>query len=280
MNNNIICGAIMPHGFSIIEEIAGHEKELFKPTREATEKLGKAIMAKKPDTIIVLTPHGLRLKDYIAIYTCNYCRGSLSAGGATVSLEYECDTELAKQILKESEDANIPVVGCNFGALSGPASNIEMDWGTLIPLWYCTDDNHKPKIVVINPTRDIALNQLIRLGEIINETGNESSKRVALIASADQGHCHDEKGPYGYNSASKEYDELIRQIVKRDSLVELLDIDSTLIQHTMPDSLWQMLILYGAIKDTSLKRELLSYQAPTYFGMLVAGYFKNLKQKC
>lgn len=273
MNNNIICGAIMPHGYSIIEEIAGHEKELFKPTRDAVTKLGKEIMANKPDTIIVLTPHGLRLKDYNAIYTCNYCRGSLSAGGATINLEYECDIELAKKILKESEDANIPVVGCNFGALSGIASNIEMDWGTLIPLWYCTDDNYKPKIVVINPTRDIALNQLIRLGKIINKASSASSKRVALIASADQGHCHDENGPYGYNSASIEYDELICDIVKRNSLVELLDIDSDLIQCAMPDSLWQMLILYGAIKDTSLKGKLLSYQAPTYFGMMVAGYF-------
>lgn len=272
MNNNIICGAIMPHGFSIIEEIAGHEKELFKPTRDAVSKLGKEIMAKKPDTIIVLTPHGLRLKDYNAIYTCNYCRGILSAGGATVSLEYECDTKLAREILHASEKAHIPVVGCNFGALSGMASNIEMDWGTLIPLWFCKDDSYIPKIVVINPTRDIALEQLIKFGEAISKVCSNSSKRIAIIASADQGHCHDESGPYGYNSASKEYDNLICEIVKHDNLVELLDIDSNLIANAMPDSLWQMLILYGSIKDTGLKGELLSYHAPTYFGMMVAGY--------
>jgi aromatic ring-opening dioxygenase LigB subunit len=273
MNNNIICGAIMPHGFSIIEEISGKEKELFKPTRDAVSKLGKAIMSKKPDTIIVLTPHGLRLKDYNAIYTCNYCRGSLSVGSETVSLEYECDIELAKEILHESEKADIPVVGCNFGALSGTASNIEMDWGTLIPLWFCRDDNYKPKIVIINPTRDIDLKQLIKLGEIINEVSSKSSKRIAIIASADQGHCHDESGPYGYDSASKEYDELICEIIKSDNLEKLLDIDNELITNAMPDSLWQMLILYGTIKDIGLKGKLLSYQAPTYFGMLVASYF-------
>jgi aromatic ring-opening dioxygenase LigB subunit len=271
----ILCGVIMPHGFSIIEEIAGNEKELFKPTRDAVTKLGKKIMTKKPDTVIVLTPHGLRLKDYNAIYTCNYCRGNLSANGATVSLDYECDTKLAIDILIASRKAHIPVVGCNFGALSGTASNIEMDWGTLIPLWFCKDDSYKPKIVVINPTRDIKLDQLIKLGETISSVCSKSNKRFTLIASADQGHCHDESGPYGYNSASKEYDELICDIVKRDKLIELLDIDSSLVANAMPDSLWQMLILYGALKDTRLKGELLSYQAPTYFGMMVAGYFED-----
>lgn len=272
MNNNIICGAIMPHGFSIIEEISGHEKELFEPTRDASKKLGKTIMVKKPDTIIILTPHGLRLKDYNAIYTCEYCRGSLSANGEAVSLEYECDITLAKEILHESEKADIPVVGCNFGALSGTASCIEMDWGTLIPLWFCKDDSYKPKIVVINPTRDIALEQLIKLGETISKVSSNSGKRIAIIASADQGHCHDESGPYGYNSASNEYDELICEIVERDNLVELLDIDRDLILRAMPDSLWQMLILHGALKGTGLKGYLLSYQAPTYFGMMVASY--------
>lgn len=268
----LVCGGIAPHGFSIIEEISGQEHELFKPTREAMQELGKIIMRDKPDTIIILTPHGLRLKEYNAIYTSEYCRGKLSANEETVRLEYKCDKQLAEQILEKAVNELIPSVGCNFGALGGEASNIEMDWGTLIPLWFCEDSSYKPKIVVIGPTREISLDKLVRLGEIIGEACKESDKKVALIASADQGHCHDPKGPYGFDEASKIYDDIISNIIREDNLKKLLDIDMELVERAKPDSLWQMLILYGALKVSPMSGKLLSYQVPTYFGMTVASY--------
>lgn len=268
----LICAGIAPHGYSIIGEIAGEEFELFKPTRDAMEKLGKMILVTKPDTIVILTPHGLRLKGYNAIYTSEYCRGSLSGNGATVSLEYKCDKELAEEILEQAEKNNIPSVGCNFGALEGEASNIEMDWGTLIPLWFCKETNYNPRIVVICPSRDIPMEKLIGLGEIIGRIAVKSDRRVALIASADQAHCHAQEGPYGFDAAAKEYDEQMISIIKSNELSRLLDINMELVGRAKPDSLWQMLILYGAMKVTPMVGELLSYQVPTYFGMSVVCY--------
>lgn len=268
----LICGGIAPHGFSVVPEISGEEFELFKPTRDAMEKLGKIIMKNKPDTIVVLTPHGLRLREYNAIYTSEYCRGTLSGNGKTVALEYKCDTDLAKEILKNAVEENIPSVGCNFGALGGEASNIEMDWGTFIPLWFCKDKNYKPEIVVIGPTREISLDKLVRLGEIIGQVCQKSDKKIALLVSADQGHCHDPEGPYGFSEASKEYDDIISSIIRDNDLSKLLDIDMDLVEEAKPDSLWQMLILYGALKIKPMHGELLSYQVPTYFGMTVASY--------
>jgi len=268
----LVCGAIAPHGFSIIGEIAGEEFEIFKATRNAMENLGEKIVRHRPDTIIVLTPHGLRLKGYNAIYTSEYCRGTLEAHGKSVGLGFKCDRVMAEEILKRSTENNIPSVGCNFGALSGEASNIEMDWGTLIPLWFCTRDDYNPEIIVIGPTREIPLNKLVKLGEIIGDVCKDSNKKVALIASADQGHCHDPKGPYGYNEASKVYDEAILAIIRENKLHKLLDMDMNFVEDAKPDSLWQMLILYGALKTTPMMGNLLSYEVPTYFGMAVASY--------
>ncbi len=268
----LICAGIAPHGSSVIGEIAGDEYELFMQTRDAIEELGKVIIKDKPDTIIVLTPHGLRLKGYNAIYTSENCRGSLAGSGEVVELDYECDKEMALEILKLVDEEEIPSVGCNFGGLTGEASNIEMDWGTIIPLWFCREEGYHPKIVVVGPTREIEHEQLIRLGEIIGDVVSKSTKNVALIASADQGHCHNEDGPYGFNPASKIYDEKINDIIRRNNLDELLEIDLDLIENAKPDSFWQMLILHGAIKDLSMTGELLSYQVPTYFGMSVVSY--------
>jgi len=97
------------------------------------------------------------------------------------------------------------------------------------------------------------------------------SKRVALIASADHGHAHDAEGPYGFDPAAKEYDDRIVDLVREDRLGELLGLDAAFVEAAKADSFWQMLMLHGALGDR-WQGEFLSYEAPTYFGMLCAAY--------
>jgi aromatic ring-opening dioxygenase LigB subunit len=40
------------------------------------------------------------------------------------------------------------------------------------------------------------------------------------------------------------------------------------------DSFWQLLMLHGALGD-AFSAELLSYEAPTYFGMLTASFARE-----
>ena len=105
----------------------------------------------------------------------------------------------------------------------------------------------------------------------IAEAAEASGKRVALIASCDHGHAHDPKGPYGFSPASKEFDDRVVELVKRDALGELLGFDRAFVSEAKADSFWQMLMLHGAIGD-AWHGDFLSYEAPTYFGMLCAAY--------
>lgn len=264
---------IFPHGSSIIAEIAGPELKLYEPIRSGCEKLGEKVRKIKPDTIIVITPHGLRLKGYNAVYTSEYCRGTLSDNGITVSANFKCDKKMAVNILESIEKNNIPVVGANFGTLSGEESCIDMDWGTLIPLFFMgANSKNQPELVVIGPTREIPLTDLVDIGRIIGDIAEKSSKKVVLIASADQAHAHDPKGIYGFSPNAKEYDEKIISIIKENKLNKLLDFNLDFVEDAKPDSLWQMLILYGASTVVPLKGKLFCYQVPTYFGMLAAGF--------
>lgn len=265
--------AIAPHGHCIIESLAGEEVELFDNLRNGMKKLSKKLINYNPDTIIVLTPHGVKLEGYNSIYTSDYCGGTLSFCSNTVQTTFKCDKDMAKEILKRAVSKDIPSVGVNFGTGSGPRSNVEMDWATMIPLWYSyAQRNTKPEIIVINPSRGVPENKLVELGSIISSIAKESGKRVALIASADQSHVHDPNGVYGYDSNAKIYDEKMVSIVKENKLEELLNIDEELINNAKPCGLWQMLILHGAINNLNMKSELITYDAPTYFGMLVASY--------
>src|SRR5207244_13064488 len=95
--------------------------------------------------------------------------------------------------------------------------------------------------------------------------------RIAVGASADHGHAHDPNGPYGFDPAAREYDELICELVRANGLQRLSDIPPELVERAKADSWWQMLILHGATSK-GWRGRLVSYEAPTYFGMLTAAY--------
>jgi aromatic ring-opening dioxygenase LigB subunit len=147
-----------------------------------------------------------------------------------------------------------------------------MDWGVLIPLWFMGGRADPPvPLVVITPARDLSAEDHIKAGAAVAAAAGESGLRVAFIASADHGHAHDPQGPYGFDPAAKQYDELICDIVRDDHLDRLASIPLELVESAKADSWWQLLMLHGATAK-GWRGRLVSYEAPTYFGMLTAAF--------
>jgi aromatic ring-opening dioxygenase LigB subunit len=112
-------------------------------------------------------------------------------------------------------------------------------------------------------------------GRAIGRAVKSSDKRIALIASADQGHAHDANGTYGFNPASAEYDSWMQDVIRSDRLDDLLLADPVLVENGKPDSLWPTLMLAGALKENPLKGRFLSYEVNVYFGILCAEFTKQ-----
>lgn len=106
-----------------------------------------------------------------------------------------------------------------------------------------------------------------------------SEARIALIASADQGHAHDAQGPYGFDPASARYaaryDAWMQDVIRSGNLDELLSADPVLVEDGKPDSLWPTLILAGALNENPMKGRLLSYEVNVYFGILCAEFLSG-----
>lgn len=271
----IVFAGIAPHDFDLVPKGSAEIKSVKSKTAVAMENMVHKFYEEKADTLIVLTPHGLRVKNYTAIYTTEYCSGRLITDDQSDYLKYKCAKDLATNILTAAEKRNSPVVGCNFGALEGPASNMAMDWGTYIPLWFMKEMREDVEVVVIGPTRERGLDTLYELGRVIGLEIEKSNKRVGIIASADQGHCHSADGPYGYHPASELYDTFINKCLNEGKLGDLLKVDMSIVEEGKPDSLWQMVIMAGALERTDLSVQFYSYEVLTYFGMTVAGFFRR-----
>jgi aromatic ring-opening dioxygenase LigB subunit len=119
--------------------------------------------------------------------------------------------------------------------------------------------------------RDLSVEAHVAAGVAIAGAVSATDRRAALVASADQAHAHAADGPYGFDPAARVLDDLVVSILREDRLGALRDIDPTLVRDAKPDSWWQMLMLLGAIGE-AWRPELLSYEAPTYYGMLCAAF--------
>jgi aromatic ring-opening dioxygenase LigB subunit len=269
----IVYACIAPHGSEAIPKLAGDKLEAFSETRRGMEELAKQMKKHSPDTIIIATPHGLRLDHRIGIVTSQYSAGDLKEKDKTVSARFKCNRQLAQRIYQTAKKAGLPVVGANFGTSGGPDSCMPMDWGVLIPLWFFgAQEKKKPRIIIVTPSREIPLTQLVEFGKVIARTAETSKSKIAFVASADQGHAHDKTGPYGFHPASKKYDELVIKAIKENNLKQILTLDPQFVEDAKPDSLWQIAILEGVLERVPMKARFVSYQAPTYFGLMCADF--------
>jgi len=270
---SLVFAAIAPHGTLAVPDAPGAAIPGARSTQDAMEELGRRFEAARPEATIVLTPHNVHVDGHFAVVLAGEAAGTLADWDApSVELSCPIDLELAAGLVVSLHDAGIPVVGVSFGANDPAAATAPLDWGALIPLWVMGGRSEPQVPVVIgSPARDRPFEEHVRAGAAIARAADASGKRVALIASADHGHAHDADGPYGYDPAAKEYDDQVVELVRESRLGDLLPFDPAFIERAKADSFWQMLMLHGALRD-GWRCELLSYEAPTYFGMLCAAY--------
>jgi aromatic ring-opening dioxygenase LigB subunit len=257
----IVFAAIAPHGGPVFDQPEA-------ATRQGMEELARRFAAARPEAVIVLTPHGTHVDGHFAVVRSLRLAGNASQWtDADTDYEGPGEPELADACIRALQDDGLPALGVTFGATAAGASTMPLDWGALIPLWFM-----RAPAVVVTPSRDRPNAEQVRAGAALARATGD--RRVALIASADHGHGHSEDGPYGASAESAPYDAKIQELVRENRLGELVDVDAEWAVAAIADSFWQLLMLHGAIGD-GFDVELLSYEVPTYFGMLTAAFSRK-----
>lgn len=260
----IVFAAIAPHGGPIFDlpESA---------TRRAMEELGRRHAEARPDATIVATPHGVHVEGHFSVVLSAQLEGDASQWTSTAThLACPGDPVLARRCLSALRDDGLPAAGVTFGSSGYATSTMPLDWGALIPLWFMGGRATPPiPAVVVSSSRDRSSAEHVAAGRRLAQAADAAGRRVAFVASADHGHGHDTSGPYGFAPESSQYDDRIVELVRANRLADLADLDVAFVEAAMADSFWQLLMLHGAT-DGRFDVELLSYEAPTYFGMLCA----------
>ena len=273
----LIWGAILPHGPDIVLEIT-KDPALMAETRAAMVVAGHQFAAARVDTVILLDPLLVHSQNSFEERSLFRGDGVLSIGMAAhaggemghVRERFACDESLARSILEAGRAAGFPVAGD-----ADQSGELEVVGGALIPLWFTLRPlpQPRPQLVVIAPSPAVPRETLIRFGGLLAEVAGKSGKRVALVASADHGHTHDPGHQrFGYSPAAAQYDAVYCQAVKANRLDSLRDLSDEILVDSWSDSLWQTLVLAGALNAVPMQVDFISYAVPSYYGMVVATY--------
>ncbi len=246
---------IIPHG----DEIIDHPN---KESIELSEKIVELTDGDSSETVVVISPHGLKLSKSIGVVNTQYLKGDLTLKTRTIKEDYETDRNLASKIASSGKLTQ----EVSFVTSSGPLSVFPLDFGTLIPLTFFG----KKKVVAIGQPRLWDLEGLMDFGKTLTNIIEDYERKVTIIISADQAHTHAPDGIYGYAPESKSYEELIEECIASSDLSPILDLKQDFVDKAKPDSFWNMVILKG-IMDYTHKRSALDYHyIEHYFGMLLA----------
>jgi aromatic ring-opening dioxygenase LigB subunit len=268
----LIHACIAPHAGDLIPETVT-DQNIIATTRQSMYALGEHLQALAPEIIIIINPHGFRVQGALSV---SVAERATAYWASDVKLDFEMDAALAHAIVDKATEMNVPVVKYIYGASGGPECFIPLDWGAVVPLYFLGHRfTPKPKLVHCSPTRTLPLAAHYEFGRAMGRVIKASDKRIAFIASADQGHAHAANGPYGFDPASAKYDAWMQDVIRNGNLDELLNADMDLVEDGKPDSLWPSVVLAGILKENPMQAKLLSYEVNVYFGILCAEFTKE-----
>jgi len=265
---SLVFAAISPHPPIIIKEIGGAETKKVKKTITAIQRLATFLAEKEPETLIVISPHGLVYPDRMNICGMENLAGDFGQFGAPdVTFKFKNNLELAQKISESGQKENIKTLLYENGE-----KTFELDHGTLVPLYFLTQKLTRPIKILPIAYSFMDFKTHFHFGEILSSILQPLNSNVGIIASGDLSHRLLPQSYSGYTPAGKKFDTELITAIKEKDIDKILQFDLEFIEEAGECGLRSILILLGAINDLQYKSEVLSYEGPFGVGYLVANF--------
>ena len=230
-------------------------------TKLALQQLEQELYVAQPETIIILTPHGESLPDALSInLNTKYVTDFTEFGDLGTRLEWKSEMRLIDGIREDFKEKHLPLV---------LGSSEHLDYGSAVPLSYLTA--HLPHVRIIPLiTSQLDAKAHYLAGKELKDEIMSSTKRIAVIASADLSHRVGENSPAGLSPKGVSYDEKILDIFTKQTPMGIMDIDEAWSQEAQACGSKVLAMFCGVLDDVRHEAKVLSYEKPFGVGYLVA----------
>lgn len=256
--------SICPHPPIIIPTIGRlADLKIVSKTIEGMEKLAEKFAEVKPETVIVISPHGPVDFNQFTITSSPTLAGHFyNFGDFDTELIFKNDEKSIGEIEKECEKQKIPLRIANIK---------ELDHGVLVPLYYLAKGYSNFKVVPLAYSY-LNLETHFKFGEILKTVINKQKTDIGVVASGDLSHCLTLDAPAGYSPRGKEFDEKLVDLLKKKDVKGILKMDPDLVEEAGECGYRSIIILLGALNGLDWQAEILSYEGPFGVGYLVANF--------
>jgi aromatic ring-opening dioxygenase LigB subunit len=259
----IVFAAIVPHSPLLLPSIGKEQTEKFSLTLKAMQVLEQDLYAAKPDTIVLMSPHGPMYPDAFSAHAAPSYRGTLKEfGDHATMIERKGDALILDRVHRHMREADIPFT---------LTSQQELDYGHTIPLTLLTP--HLPSIRLL----PLSLSHLdgrahFTFGNELKSVLHNETRRIALIASADLSHHVNPASVHGETAEGKKFDRAMREAVADRHIPDVLALEPSLLEKAGQCGYLPIVTLLGALEHMNCQPEELCYEAPFGVGHMVVRF--------
>ena len=268
---SIVAAYAVCHPPLIIPTVGRGQEHGIQDTIDSYQEIARRVVAHRPATIIVTSPHAPLYRDAFHITTEKTLKGSMEAFRAPqTKVAATIDTELAKAIARAADEA---------GIMTAPSSwrDREMDHATFIPLWFIERAYEEANIEPDYQLVRIGLSGFPpavhrTFGQAIEHAVEQTGRRTVFVASGDMSHKLKEDGPYGFAPEGPELDAKLCDIFENGEFDKLFDLGEDFCEAAAECGVRSWQIMAGALEGTAHANELLSYEGPFGVGYGMAAF--------
>ena len=258
----IIFGALMPHPPLIMPAIGKEHTKKFRKTLRSFKQLEQDFYASKPDTLILLSPHGKIMKDAYSINLCAKYVGTFEEfGDFSTRIEIKGDVMSIQHIRAAAEVEN------KYSLIM--TSDEKIDYGVSIPHFFLTQHLSGTGIIPLSPSEK-SLAEHFEFGKFLKRAIVRINKRFSIVASGDLSHRLTKNSPGGYSKNAVNFNKRVMQYLEKCDIESFLHFPPDEIQDAAECSLKVIAMLLGIFHETDKQVELLSYEYPFGVGYLTA----------
>lgn len=277
---NILGYYLMPHPPILIPDIGKGEEKKLEKTINACNNIAAEIASLKPETVVLITPHGTMFSDAIAISDEDTITGDLSQFRCSnIKMNIDIDKEFNNKLNLDCYLDGIATVSVDKALLSKYNENFKLDHGAMVPLYFVNKYYNQYKLVHI--TYSLFGNMtLYKFGMKIQNVAKELDRNIVIIASGDLSHKLKEEGPYSYSPYGEKFDKEFLGLLEKGDIKSLFSMDDTMIEEAAQCGLNSVYILLGAMEGKDFKGQVLSYEGPFGVGYGVVKFNREEKDSC
>lgn len=259
----IIFSAIVPHSPLLLPTIGKEHRKKLKKTLAAYTTLEANLYVAKPDTVVIISPHGNILPDAFSLFIApHYVTDLKEFGDLTTSLKIKADMRTIESLRQlQRTHAHAPLTG-----------NTEefLDYSATVPLSLLVPRLPDVSIVPIGVS-GLPLASHVEIGRVIGDILQQSKRRIAVIASADLAHTLTDAAPGGFSPEGIKFDRAIVHAFRKDDRKKILGFEEVSAR-VKSCGLRPIATLLGILDSINSTPTILSYEGPFGVGHLVVRF--------